>query len=519
MVSFNDTGAEASLSRITNWLDECGSSHRFCVSSGPDAQLPKRVLEMTPGSENNINVRLVQDLGVREKYICLSHRWGPSTHLCQTTMETLAEHLRQIPWSRLPKTFQDAARVAVWLGIRYLWIDSLCIIQDSSEDWKDQAAQMCEIYSRAYVTLAAAWSSDSDMGLFRRSASFQVQPTMRVGAQAPSYIVRRVPEHTTWDVAGVLQMTPELPLLSRAWVYQERLLSPRIVYFTRYELAFECSAGNRDKICECEHSAGGLWGGGSNGAGGGRGEYTDYRKSYHVEGLRASNLANIRKYWHQIVGEYSGLRISFTSDRLPALSGVARQFGTAHSALLGRYVAGMWEDCFPSELLWYCTSGKIHHRPDSYCGPTWSWISAGNIASYATGCPRTYPADLDILNITFKLNGPDQHAAISDAVMEISGYLAPGTLVQVHNTRSHATSIRFQGKNENSLAFHYDYPLHEPGPQHIPFGSRIYCMKTGFVWDKEENKFERIGLATNVSRADLDSWFSDCKDQQTIRLV
>ncbi|KAL7950685.1 heterokaryon incompatibility domain-containing protein [Trichoderma barbatum] len=529
-VFFNNTGTDTSLNRITNWLNECSSLHSSCMSSLA-AQLPKRVLEMTPDSQNNINVRLVEDLGGNEKYICLSHRWGASTHLCQTTIDSLPAHLEGIPWNLLPKTFQDAAKVAVGLGIKYIWIDSLCIIQDSSDDWKDQAAQMCEIYSGAYVTLAAAWSADSDVGLFRESSSFKVQSAMHLGPNTSSYLIRRVPEHTTWDVAGVLQMTPELPLLSRAWVYQERLLSPRIVYFTRYEVAFECAGNNGDKICECEHIPGGIWGGGSNGVGGGRGEHTDYRKVYHVEGLRATNLAEIRKYWHQIVAEYSGLRISFTSDRLPALSGVARQYGTAHSVDLGRYVAGMWEKCFPSELLWYCASRKIHHRPNSYCGPTWSWISTGNIASYATGCPRTYPDDLEVLNINFSLDGPDKYASISKATMDVRGYIAPGTLTKVHNAHSNTTSIHFEGISGSSLTFHYDYPLNESGSGYIPFGSQVYCMKTGFVWggnhicmllrqmNLAENKFERIGLATSVSRSVLDSWFIDSKNKQTITIV
>ncbi|UKZ77556.1 hypothetical protein TrVFT333_005279 [Trichoderma virens FT-333] len=520
--SFNNTGTSTSLNTISNWINGCSSAHSTCMS-GPTAELPKRVLELTPDSENNINVRLVEDLGGQEKYICLSHRWGASTHLCQTTIDSLPKHLEGIPWNLLPKTFQDAAKVAVWLGIKYLWIDSLCIIQDSSDDWKVQAAQMCEIYSRAYVTLAAAWAADSDVGLFRESASFKVQITTHLGSQAVSYLIRRVPEHTTWDVAGVLQMTPELPLLSRAWVYQERLLSPRIVYFTRYEAAFECAGSNRDKICECEHIPGGIWGGGSNGAG--------VEQLYHFDGLRSSNIAEIRKYWHQIVGEYSGLRISFTSDRLPALAGVARQYGTAHSADLGRYVAGMWENCFPSELLWYCASRRVHHRPDSYCGPTWSWISTGNTASYATGCPRVYPDDLEILGINFNLDGPDKYASISEATMDVRGYLAPGTLVEVHNANSDTKSIHFEGIGGSSLSFHYDYPLNEPGPRHIPFGSPIYCMKTGFVWggnhicillrliNTTESKFERIGLATYVSKSDLDSWFVGYKNKQTIRLV
>ncbi|KAL7936146.1 heterokaryon incompatibility domain-containing protein [Trichoderma chlorosporum] len=529
-VFYNNTGAESSLKRVSNWLNECSSKHGSCMSSLL-AQLPKRVLEITSDSQGHINVRLIEDFAEQEKYICLSHRWGASTHLCQTTIESLPAHLERIPWSRLPKTFQDAAKVAVWLGIKYIWIDSLCIIQDSSDDWKDQAAQMCEIYSGAFVTLAAAWSADSDVGLFRESPSFKVHSSPSIGTQAASYLIRRAPEHTTWDVAGVLQMTPELPLLSRAWVYQERLLSPRIVYFTRYEVAFECAGNNREKICECEHIPGGIWGGGSNGAGGGRGEHTDFRKLYHFEGLHTSNVAEIKKYWHQIVEEYSGLRISFTSDRLPALSGVARQYGTTHSADLGRYVAGMWENCFPSELLWYCASRKTHDRPDTYCGPTWSWISTGNITSYATGCPRVYPEDLEVLNISFNLNGPDKYASISDATMDVRGYLARGTLIEVHNAHSDTSSIHFEGISGNSLTFHYDYPLNQTGPQRIPFGSQIYCMKTGFVWggnhiclllrlvNMGENIFERIGLATNVSKSDLDNWFIDSKNKQTIRLV
>ncbi|KAL6895729.1 heterokaryon incompatibility domain-containing protein [Trichoderma longibrachiatum] len=529
-VPFNNTGSETSFRRISEWLDECNSLHRSCMSDSA-AQLPKRVLEMTPDAKNNIKVRLVQDVGGQERYACLSHRWGASTHLCRTTVESLPSHLEEIPWGLLPKTFQHAAEVSVWLGIKYLWIDSLCIIQDSAEDWKEQAAQMCEIYNGGYVTFAAAWSADSDVGLFRESPSFTVNFPANVGKQDASYLIRRVPEHTTWDVAGVLKMTPELPLLSRAWVYQERLLSPRIVYFTRYEVAFECAGSSRDKICECEHVPGGIWGGGSNGAGAGRGDYTDFRKLYHSEALAASNLAEIRKHWHQIVAEYSGLRISFTSDRLPALAGVARQYGTAHSADLGRYVAGTWENCFPSELLWYRATLKVHDRPDTYCGPTWSWISTGNIAAYATGCPRMYPDELEVVSIDFKLNGPDRYASISDAVMDVRGYLAPGTLIEVHNPLSDTKSIRFEGVAGNSLSFHYDYPVDKPGPKHIPFGSRISCMKTGFVWGGKhicmllhrtnlaEDTYERIGLATEVGRADLDSWFVDSKDKKTIRIV
>ncbi|KAK5997628.1 hypothetical protein PT974_02992 [Cladobotryum mycophilum] len=523
-----DTGSEKSMGQIRTWLRDCDSSHTSCMYT-PNTPLPKRVLEVTLDAQGNTATRLVQDLDLREKYACLSHRWGPSTLLCRTTKETLEAHLLSVPWSKLPKSFQDAATVTYQLGIKYIWIDSLCIVQDDTADWLDQAAQMCDIYSNAYVTLAAAWSDDSATGLFRTSTAYTIKPPAHLGRGAPSYLIQRVPDHMTWEPEGVLKMTPELPLLSRAWVYQERLLSPRMAYFTRYEVAFECGSGSEES-CECGHVAGGSWGGGHGNAVGLLGQFTNSRKRDHSTILRTTKLSEIKRYWHQMIREYSALRITFESDRLPAIAGVARQYGNLHSAHLGRYVAGMWESLFPSELLWYCPD-NVELLQRYNCGPTWSWITVRGEAAHMTTIGRTYPDDLRVINIDFKLQGPDPYAAISDAVLEVQGYLVPGTLLKNDHVFFNRTNPLFKAPSGDAFSFHPDYAFHDPGPDMLELGGQIFCMKTGFVWggnhvclllnqvEEWSKTFKRIGLVEAVSKTDMDLLFTEDIEKQVIRLV
>jgi hypothetical protein len=155
---------------------------------------------------------------------------GPSTPQYRTLRGNLTEQQQAIPWRSLPKTFRDAATVTLQLGIRYLWIDCLCIVQDDPQDWKDQAAKMYDIYQGAYLTLAASCAADSGDGLFRIGLYRQVKQNALC---SPLYVIRRIPEHPTWNEDEFVQMSYHLPALNRAWVYQERLLSRSVVHYTR----------------------------------------------------------------------------------------------------------------------------------------------------------------------------------------------------------------------------------------------------------------------------------------------
>lgn len=152
-VETRSTGSVESLVMLQNWLERCDKHHPICLNEGNP--LPDRVLELSRSHNGygEILVRLVEakgkDKAIYAPYVCLSHRWGPSTKQHCTIKSNLQRHKDIIPWEWLPRTFQEAAAVTLHLGIRYIWIDSLCIIQDDIDDWREQSTKMCSIYAGA----------------------------------------------------------------------------------------------------------------------------------------------------------------------------------------------------------------------------------------------------------------------------------------------------------------------------------------------------------------------------------
>lgn len=172
---FPDTLHPNTLHRMRLWLEECNNSHPNCSHlSTRDVLLPTRVLDMSalPGQNQMLgkhhswrelfqekNCKLLQTAdGQTGRYAALSYCWGadvPST----TTTINLQAHKSAIGLSTLPQTLQDAILVVRWLGIGYIWIDCLCILQDSKADWEHESARMADVYSNAYITIAASQST------------------------------------------------------------------------------------------------------------------------------------------------------------------------------------------------------------------------------------------------------------------------------------------------------------------------------------------------------------------------
>ncbi|OCK74010.1 hypothetical protein K432DRAFT_339512, partial [Lepidopterella palustris CBS 459.81] len=148
------------MSRVKGWIETCLGEHKICQSSSPPV-LPTRVLHV--GSEG-VDPRLVSGEGIEASYIALSWRWG-STLPLRTLGENMEEHQRGIAMSSLPPLFRDAVVVSRKLGCKYLWVDALCIIQDSSRDWEQEAAKMTEVYSNAWVMIAADSCKDCSQEL------------------------------------------------------------------------------------------------------------------------------------------------------------------------------------------------------------------------------------------------------------------------------------------------------------------------------------------------------------------
>ena len=152
--------------QLRQWISECDKTHGACRRNITDPpRLPTRVLEI----QAPLRVRLFSpsvDSPIHAPYVSLSHCWGGMVPL-RLTKETLNTFQNTgILWDALPLTFKHALMITWQLDIRYVWIDSLCIIQDDGDDWKREAANMAGIYSGSYLTLAATSAANSSVGFF-----------------------------------------------------------------------------------------------------------------------------------------------------------------------------------------------------------------------------------------------------------------------------------------------------------------------------------------------------------------
>lgn len=235
------------------WLLRCDKRHQTTCQHkplGPGAQseegeiskLPTRVVVV--GKEGDKTVKLWEtgpnDAG---KYIALSHRWGsaPFPDGAKTTVKNKRVYTRKgISLEKLPATFRDAVKATRALGIPYLWIDSLCIIQTSKAgkgDFDVEAERMESVFSGAYCVLAASRATGMNSGFLSSRLSDRAYVTVSGGAdgQEPLYICRNIDDFDKDVLQGHLN--------TRGWVFQERALARRTIFFTDRQMYFECGMG------------------------------------------------------------------------------------------------------------------------------------------------------------------------------------------------------------------------------------------------------------------------------------
>jgi hypothetical protein len=159
--AIGNTSTEESLARAKTWISRCSREHESCQRP-PEEPLPKRIIEI---EEDKLRL-LTETGGQFGSYIALSHCWGDSRSPCLTTTATIEVNTRGIAWTSLPNTLRDAILACRELRIRYLWIDSICIIQDDDIDWKEESGKMAEIYYNSYLTICATSAQSDDGGLW-----------------------------------------------------------------------------------------------------------------------------------------------------------------------------------------------------------------------------------------------------------------------------------------------------------------------------------------------------------------
>ncbi|KAF3765645.1 HET-domain-containing protein, partial [Cryphonectria parasitica EP155] len=230
------------------WIGLCGQTHPQC-RTGVSERLPTRVLDLGE-PDGSVLVRLYEPpSGANARYVALSYCWGQAGNLTTTT-RTIAARKTEISWALLPKTFRDAVLIARGLGVRYLWIDSLCIIQDSPSDWEAEAARMAEVHENAYMTIATDAAYDPTCGILKARQSLEPvrRDPLQVLRPTDEICVRRPLSHQDIIMPRVVRDST-FPLLTRAWTLQERLLAHRTLHFTAFELIWECK---ETLFCECQ---------------------------------------------------------------------------------------------------------------------------------------------------------------------------------------------------------------------------------------------------------------------------
>jgi len=486
------TSSPAAMDKIRGWIENCDRSHEDCkLTTLPP--LPTRVLDVGP--QNDGMIHLYETNEESEQYICLSHCWGGHQPL-KTDFSTIEARKKGINWDELPRTFQDAVVMTRTLGIRYLWIDSLCIVQDDEEDWRRESGKMHVIYQGGYLTLAASSSAGPDGGLFRDVLS--------------EYRLR------DWDLNGQhirtrrkiphIDSARDYPLMSRGWVFQERVLSRRVVHFSAAELAWECM---EDNDCECGAFFQCL----------GVGDYEFAEKGrYRPIDKMKGWLMHV---WWKIVMDYSRMQLSYEKDIFLALSGVAELQRAVRGST---YHAGLWSDTLIYDLLWRVPKKWSHPtfafeyervaRPSEWRAPTWSWASVKSAVEYED--LAGFESELTSCEVEIEHTGESETGQLESATLEVSGLLVEVTVHQPQTDERHQYGTAYLKFGDLNIYFEEDYDIWGDTSSPIEEEDVLFCLLIG-KWFKDESSengydklwfmvldqansandlYERVGVAT-----------------------
>ncbi|KAI1152423.1 heterokaryon incompatibility protein-domain-containing protein [Nemania diffusa] len=337
--------------------------------------LPHRVLDI--GAAGSETVKILENCKERgQRYIALSYCWGGHLPL-KSTMSNISEMKNRIPWDDLPGVFKDVIRVARMLDVYYVWIDSLCIVQDNKEDWEIEASRMAEYYSQAYLVIACSTSPNPTVPFLAPRDPYWLPVDIKFidkGGASHNLKIQRL-RRLRYMIYTALDHNKDKahehdfgPLNKRAWVWQENALATRIVHYTSHGLVFECKGDN------------GVYGE----------EMPVPLPLDWIQSLPHSfaHADDAYKQWHELVKTYSSRDLTFHADKLPAMGGAAAEMS---KILNSNYLAGLWGKNLVNDLLWHSDtwgvekSGAFTQPPPTPLNngsPSWSWASLNGRISY-----------------------------------------------------------------------------------------------------------------------------------------
>ncbi|KAG4433858.1 hypothetical protein IFR05_010644 [Cadophora sp. M221] len=397
------------------YFKETHSDHHKCHTACMEKVLPSRLIDVL---EHEADIRIVEteisaiDKDVR--YAALSHCWGPPELMPIRTLKANVQITPyDIAYESLSKTFKDAVTITRKLGLRYIWIDSLCIVQDDVCDWNRESEIMGNIYANCRVNIVASDAADSSVGcFFDRSLSNDMGFRIAVTNSEQADFRNRATQHT--HPSGL----PFLPGISRLslhaeWCFQETFLAPRSIFFGRDQVYWECRYVRASESIpagvSCANEAGS--------------RFDLAREENHLRQLME---------WFQIVQVYSTRNLTYWHDRLPALSGIARAMYHKTPAIANRedsekkrrdgpnYLAGLWNSHdLEQQLYWYRAS-----NPEAPSGPpnapTWSWASVKGQISLIQGWHAMSLRTLQVISADIELATDDEFGSCRGGRLEVN---------------------------------------------------------------------------------------------------
>ncbi|OTB15246.1 hypothetical protein K445DRAFT_12016 [Daldinia sp. EC12] len=350
-----------------SWMTQCMQTHENCKpANAVDAPLPTRLLHI--GSKPGDPIRLHDTSECYGRYVALSHRWG-GERTFTTSQETLSSRRQGIPFCELPQTFQDAITVSRALGLDYIWIDSLCIIQDDSEEWRSESLRMKDVYSNATLVISASRSTSDLTGFLspRKTGEIITIANHETGKSSTVHIQQVINSLTPYDDSLRTE-----PLHKRSWALQERYLATRILFFASSQMFWECKtlslAEDGRRLETPRH----------------RVDQLIPVKTDTTKNWMSKEEFESHKSWYSMVERFMFCGITYHSDRLPALSGLAQSLSLKTGDI---YLVGIWKSTLVHGLMWRRDRFATLTRQKSCQVPSWSWASVEGAIEF---CIFTY---------------------------------------------------------------------------------------------------------------------------------
>jgi hypothetical protein len=490
---------------IKEWLSNCINEHSSCPRS-PTPQLPRRVLDV---GYKDAPVNLYQSQNdQKEHYATLSYCWGDSYYQVTTTTSNLEEHMLALP-SRLPKTILDAIEVCRQIGIRYLWVDALCIIQDDESDKEDQIGKMGAIYKHSTVTLVAASASSSTEGFLGQGKT--TSPTVHL----PLFVDSSCAGTMGLRYNAMASHAAE-PLFNRAWALQELLLSPRVLLFSSNQVMLRCMEYHFQPVPETHIDF----------------SWRLLKLPASVFGLipppdphglsdqlyETGHMLEQHSTWRRIVEEYSGRDLTYFNDRLIALAGIASELSNSWKDV---YLAGLWAKTIIQDLAWrghtklesslhgekrYLAVNDVDHTKRAGI-PSWSWASAAFRVKLMTS-DDDFSADAKMISYSVvPMSEKSPFGRVKEACLTLDA--------QVLMVSGLDVPIAYGGSSESSYPNHIWLDFEHPWPQ-LDKCRLLYLGQDRGNWREShflaierlpDGEFHRVGYAT-FSNADTATVFS-----------